>query len=590
MGMKESEKMFIKNRLEKPKKQKGVRKQIYNMEKVQKKINDRQFKEEDAHFSEAKKKQNLLNISNKSRKGQAGHKDSAKRGMVTLNGSKGNKTGVLISDSKQNNKIKLKEQNIIGSLKASMIKKEAKLNPRKISEIQYTNPLMEKTGLPLNEAQTKRKNLKKLKTKKMRKKSRSGHQFPLMQRKPADSGINASKATIFHYEFNINTFNNFMKSLKVMGFKEFDIEEYSQGASITSIPNYMDSPFPSKALPKQNSLVNLPRAPSGKKPGSRALYASFQNRQQANSFTSLSQEQTTKKENRLNFMQRSLSQKAGDFTAFQTKKKLKAPSSLKDKLKRNMSSNQLPTTLEPIPEQELYPKSLDIPLQLKKVSLMNKNTESLSKNWFSSLKSFDVKKFKDPKIDRFLVLDLDETLIHCSPKMLNKDAKQVSLFGRTIFIHLRPYVRAFLREMRRHFNLVIYTASKQAYADVVLKFLDPEDQLFCLRLYRTSCQRVVSNHVIKTMSILSGVDPRKTLIIDNSLICFFFDLEHAIPVLSYFGNVKDQELYLLCTFIVKELIEKQVPDFRTKLKDIFKLEMLKSGMEKNLILKSILSK
>jgi Dullard-like phosphatase family protein len=593
MGMKESEKMFLKSRLDKPSKKKVERKQIYNQDKIQKKMNERLLKR-DALEELNNTKGNLMNVSSgkTSKMKDKLTKINPKVGVNSFSGPSGNKIGALISEVKPNNtKYKHKNQNIIGSIEFSELKQEPVRVNNKIANIEYTNFLNESKSTKKTEIFAMKKNPKKIKKSKKRKivkNSISKSKLKKNNSKSTREPINASRATIFHYEFNINTFNNFMNSLKMMGFKEFDIEEYSQGASTTSIKNYMDSPFPSKALQRQNSLVNLTKDPSTKQQRDQGLYNSFQTRPHANSLNTL----RNVPRNQLSSMHRSMSQKSKDFVAFKanTKQQSNSQISLKEKLKRNMSSNQLPTTLEPIPEQELYPAKTDIPLQLRKVSLMNKNTEGLSKGWFSSLQTYNIQKYKDPKINKYLVLDLDETLIHCSTKMLNKDAKQVSLFGRTIYIHLRPYVRAFLREMRKHFNLVIYTASKKAYADIVLQFLDPENQLFCLRLYRTSCQRVVSNHVIKTMGVMNGLDPKKTLIIDNSLICFYFDLENVVPILSYFGSVKDQELYLLCTFIVKELIEKKVPDFRTKLKEIFKLEMLKTGMDKNLILKSILSK
>ena len=80
-----------------------------------------------------------------------------------------------------------------------------------------------------------------------------------------------------------------------------------------------------------------------------------------------------------------------------------------------------------------------------------------------------------------LVLDLDETLVHCSttcvehsdiefPVEFNDQKYQVS--GR-----LRPYCREFLEGAASMFEVVVFTASQKIYAENVLNILDPEKRL-----------------------------------------------------------------------------------------------------------------
>lgn len=584
------EKNFLKRKMEKQAGGNAVIKEIYNgkkkrghmRQKAQKKQKQsRNFDFDPVHHAEKpghqKKKSNLMTNS--------------------FCGPSGNKIGALISDSKEMNLVKGDSRDVIGSLLSRKNPAKKKDAPARKSDPERTKAAKMRT-VPSKKRVASRLKKSVSNVKLTRPKLRASKTKGQLE--PANNignlkSLNTNNATIFHYEFNLNTFNNFMNSLKMMGFKEFDLEEYGQGISTTSIKNYMDSPFPTKALHKQNSLVNLNKTRSNKNLFGGGLFASPKQSLQIQSkrdsltgrnkvpkglFKATSFHQSIPEKNKI------LSQK--DMQE-QIKLNIKKSTTTNDKLKRNMSSNQLPTSLEPIPEQGLYPVTRDIPLQLKKVALMNKSIKGFHRNWFASLKTFDVHEFKDPQLDRYLILDLDETLIHCSTKAINKDARQISLFGRVIYIHLRPYVRAFLRELRKYFNLIIYTASKQSYADKVLSFLDPDNKLFCLRLYRTSCQRVINNHVLKSMGVLRGLDPGKTLIIDNSLICFFFDLDNVIPILSYFGSVQDQELYRLCTFII-ELLDQEKKDFRPRLKKVFNLEMLKTGMDKKLILHKILSK
>lgn len=59
-----------------------------------------------------------------------------------------------------------------------------------------------------------------------------------------------------------------------------------------------------------------------------------------------------------------------------------------------------------------------------------------------------------------LVLDLDETLIHCNARPLSERAVRLSSGrGDEIFLHLRPKLEEFLQRMGRVFTMVVYTAS-----------------------------------------------------------------------------------------------------------------------------------
>ena len=51
------------------------------------------------------------------------------------------------------------------------------------------------------------------------------------------------------------------------------------------------------------------------------------------------------------------------------------------------------------------------------------------------------------------------------------------------------------------FQVVVFTASHKAYADVVLDMLDPNNEIFELRLYRDSCIRTQDGVYIKDLRI-----------------------------------------------------------------------------------------
>jgi len=84
-------------------------------------------------------------------------------------------------------------------------------------------------------------------------------------------------------------------------------------------------------------------------------------------------------------------------------------------------------------------------------------------------------KKSDERKKKTLVLDLDETLIHCVDNYesecdlrlsirLEKDDNRTHQFG----INIRPYALTFLKKMSKKFEIVIFTASQQEYADAIL--------------------------------------------------------------------------------------------------------------------------
>merc|ERR1712151_121327 len=96
--------------------------------------------------------------------------------------------------------------------------------------------------------------------------------------------------------------------------------------------------------------------------------------------------------------------------------------------------------------------------------------------------------------------DLDETLVHCtrgegkgSTRVLPKtlcppdvvvDFEDVQAHGSVAF---RPFARFFLEMVAKEFEVVVFTASQQFYADKVCNALDPTGQFIHYRLYRQHC-------------------------------------------------------------------------------------------------------
>ncbi|PVV02764.1 hypothetical protein BB560_002779 [Smittium megazygosporum] len=160
---------------------------------------------------------------------------------------------------------------------------------------------------------------------------------------------------------------------------------------------------------------------------------------------------------------------------------------------------------------------------------------------------------KKPKIPqtktlqkKFLVLDLDETLIHSSPLSSYKAHLRIEVIIEKMaclyYIYKRPYVDYFLRKVSEWYKIVVYTASIPEYANPVLNFLDPFNSLFHKRLFRDSC--IPHNQSYTKDLRLVCNDLSQIILVDNSPISYFINQENAIPISSWMNNDPNDESLL----------------------------------------------
>lgn len=149
-----------------------------------------------------------------------------------------------------------------------------------------------------------------------------------------------------------------------------------------------------------------------------------------------------------------------------------------------------------------------------------------------------------------LVLDLDETLVHSSFRAVEGAdfviPVQIEDVVHFVYVAKRPGVDEFLIEMAKHYEIVIYTASLNKYADPLLDLLDPK-KVIRYRLFRESCVFYEGNY-IKDLSVLDR-DLSSTIIIDNSPNSYLFHPENAIDCSSFIDDLRDRELDQIGSFL-----------------------------------------
>ena len=219
----------------------------------------------------------------------------------------------------------------------------------------------------------------------------------------------------------------------------------------------------------------------------------------------------------------------------------------------------------------IYNKSEEEEEKKKKI-----NSKEILNNTLSQLKKLINKtkikipflpKINNDKYKYSLVIDLDETLVH----YIEEEKKA--------YVKIRPYADYFLNEMGKYFELIIFTAAEENYADLVLNELD-KNKIISYKLYRKHTQ-LLNGIFFKDLSKL-GRDIQKICIIDNNKLNFSLQPDNGLHISSFLGDLNDNELFLLCNDLMK-IIHWNKDDIRPIIKDINNI-MQKRYMQFNAIL------
>ena len=140
-----------------------------------------------------------------------------------------------------------------------------------------------------------------------------------------------------------------------------------------------------------------------------------------------------------------------------------------------------------------------------------------------------------------LVLDLDETLIHFKPNPNNESSGKIMI---------RPFLYDFLKNVKKYYELIIFTAATQDYADPIINAIEKDEKYFEHRLYRIHTT-IIDNDFVKDLSKL-GRDLNRTIIVDNMKQNYKNQPDNGITIRPFWGkDVEDTALVDLLEILKK---------------------------------------
>ena len=232
-----------------------------------------------------------------------------------------------------------------------------------------------------------------------------------------------------------------------------------------------------------------------------------------------------------------------------------------NKFSKEKENKPLINYIDPI---ENYPGNYHsyVSKSLKSVIYLNNflNSEDINSKYLNYLNSKKITLGRNnSNRKKTLIIDLDETLVHSDfsfnfekhDEILNFKTERIEDIQ--VPLILRPGVKSFLQNVANKFEIVVFTASRKEYANAILDYLDPENNIFSHRLYRESCIPLFGKIFIKDLRIISDRYQSDMVIVDNSIYSFTNQISNGVLITSFFSDPADKELYNLENYLINTL-------------------------------------
>jgi CTD small phosphatase-like protein 2 len=144
-----------------------------------------------------------------------------------------------------------------------------------------------------------------------------------------------------------------------------------------------------------------------------------------------------------------------------------------------------------------------------------------------------------------LVLDLDETIMHFK---VNPDNELEGV------LRVRPGIYDFLDQLSKYYEMIIFTAATQDYADILIDSIEETKIYFEYRLYRQHAV-IIDNDFVKDLTRI-GRSLDKVVIVDNMPQNFRLQQDNGIIIKPFWGeDINDSALYELMPILMNIAIE-----------------------------------
>ena len=122
----------------------------------------------------------------------------------------------------------------------------------------------------------------------------------------------------------------------------------------------------------------------------------------------------------------------------------------------------------------------------------------------------------------------------------------------------------FLKALKNKYELIVFTAGTQEYADPIIDIIEKNEKYFYKRLYRQHTN-LINNIYVKDLKKL-GRDLSKIIIVDNVPQNFSLQKENGILIKNFFGQEKNDTALNDLAHILLKISSNPYNDVRKEIK------------------------